>query len=348
MPLDTIIKIPTNVVKLGDKLLALEEGHPPFEIDPITLESIGTYKYEDKLLSPMTAHPKICPETGEMMFFSYFNFEAPYLNYHRVNADGELVQSEGIEIPNIVMLHDFNITRNHTIFMDLPLTFSLESIDESGLPFRFDPEAGARLGVMKRDGNNESISWLEIDPCYVFHPVNAHEEGENIIIHVSRLDSAFASSADDYSAQGQLWKWTIDTTNGKVSEEQIDDKSVDFGRVDDRLVGLPARYGYVMSLPENKDSVEYGESLYKYDLTSGERFEHKLGSGVKGGEPVFAPAGPEADEDQGWIMCLVHDENKDSSKFIIVDAQDFESDPVATIHIPQRVPYGAHGSWLPN
>ena len=103
-----------------------------------------------------------------------------------------------------------------------------------------------------------------------------------------------------------------------------------------------------MSLPENKDSVEYGESLYKYDLTSGERFEHKLGSGVKGGEPVFAPAGTGADEDQGWVMCLVHDENKDASKFIIVDAQDFESDPVATIHIPQRVPYGAHGSWLPN
>ena len=296
----------------------------------------------------MTAHTKICPETGEMMFFSYFNFEAPYLNYHRVNADGELIQSEGIDIPNIVMMHDFNITRNHTIFMDLPLTFNLEAIDESGLPFRFDPEAGARLGVMKRDGDNNSISWLEIDPCYVFHPVNAHEEDENIIIHVSRLESAFANSADDYSAQGHLWKWTIDTTTGKVSEEQIDDKAVDFGRVDDRRVGLPARFGYVMSLPENKDSVEYGESLYKYDFATGERLEHKLGSGVKGGEPVFAPASSDAKEDQGWIMCLVHDENTNASKFIIIDAQDFESDPVATIHIPQRVPYGAHGSWMPN
>ena len=337
----------THVVRHAGKILALEEGHFPYELTP-ELETIGPWDFDGKLNTSMTAHPKICPETGEMMFFSYFNFEAPYLNYHRVNADGELIQSEGIDIPNIVMMHDFNITRNHTIFMDLPLTFNLEAIDESGLPFRFDPEAGARLGVMKRDGDNNSISWLEIDPCYVFHPVNAHEEGENIIIHVSRLESAFANSADDYSAQGHLWKWTIDTTTGKVSEEQIDDKAVDFGRVDDRRVGLPARFGYVMSLPENKDSVEYGESLYKYDFATGERLEHKLGSGVKGGEPVFAPASSDAKEDQGWIMCLVHDENTNTSKFIIIDAQDFESDPVATIHIPQRVPYGAHGSWMPN
>ena len=72
-------------------------------------------------------------------------------------------------------------------------------------------------------------------------------------------------------------------------------------------MGLPARFGYVMSLPDNKDSVEYGESLFKYDFATGERLEHKLGSGVKGGEPVFAPASPDAAEDQGWVMCHVHD-----------------------------------------
>ena len=337
----------THVIRHAGRILALEEGHFPYEVKP-DLETVGPFDFDGRLTTSMTAHPKICPVTGELLFFSYFSFEAPYLNYHRVDAEGKLVQSEGIDIPNMVMMHDFNITQNHTIFMDLPLTFNLDAIAQSGLPFRFEPEAGARLGVMKRDGDNSNISWHEVDPCYVFHPVNAHEEGEKIIIHVSRQESAFASSADDYSDQGELWRWIIDMNTGKVKEEQLDDRSADFGRVDDRLVGLPARYGYLMSLPANKEAVEYGESLYKYDLTNGHCWEHKLGSGVKGGEPVFAPASPDAEEDQGWVMCLVHDENTSTFKFLVIDSQDFEFPPVATIELPQRVPYGAHGNWLPN
>ena len=234
---------------------------------------------------------------AEKYLFSYFAFEPPYLTYHRVDADGRLVQTEPIEIPNMVMMHDFNVTRNHVVFMDLPLTFKLEAVGDGALPFRFDRDAGARLGVMPRDGSNSDVVWYEIDPCYVFHPVNSHEEGDNLVLHVARLESAFGESADDYSASGCLWRWTIDPIAGTVKEEQLDDRAGDFGRIDDRLVGLPARYGYLMSLPDTRrDYVEYGETLYKYDLTTGQRWDHELGSGVKGGEPVCAPAGPWASD----------------------------------------------------
>ena len=113
----------------------------------------------------MTAHPKICPETGELLAFSYFNFKPPYLTYLRISPDGELLQSEGIDIPNMVMMHDFNVTRNHVIFMDLPLVLDL-SLLETGVPFGFNPSAGARLGVMPREGSNTDIRWFEIAPCY--------------------------------------------------------------------------------------------------------------------------------------------------------------------------------------
>ena len=75
----------TNIIFHGDKLLALEEGHPPFEIDPFTLESIGSYNYEGKLLSAMTAHPKIDPLTGEMFAFSY-GFGDNKMTYFVVDA----------------------------------------------------------------------------------------------------------------------------------------------------------------------------------------------------------------------------------------------------------------------
>jgi carotenoid cleavage dioxygenase len=145
---------------------------------------------------------------------------------------------------------------------------------------------------------------------------------------------------------GRLWKWTLDTKSGSVKEEQMDDRPADFCRIDDRHVGLKARYGYMMALVPNGDGNEYGEELYKYDLKTGECMIHALGDGVKGGEPVFAPRSPDAEEDDGWIMAVVHDEPNGKSKLVIIDARDFTGAPVAQVHLPQRVPYGAHGNWL--
>jgi carotenoid cleavage dioxygenase len=341
-------KANTHVMAHNGKILALEEAHWPWRVDG-NLETIGYENFGGGLTCSMTAHPKICPETGELLAFSYMGFEPPYVKYIRIGADGIVRQIEGIDVPNMVMMHDFNITRNHTIFMDLPLVFDLSALD-NGIPFRFNRDAGARLGVLPRNGTGKDVTWYELDPCYVFHPVNAHDDGDNIVLHVSRQPEAFGQHSDDYAEVGRLWRWTIDTKRGKVTEELVDDRPGDFGRVDDRKVGLPARYGYLMAMAGEGVSEEpvYGSALWKYDLVTGACTEHQLGHGVRGGEPVFAPARPDAAEDEGWVMTIVHDTGTDRSKLIIVDARDFSAPPVATIHLPQRVPYGAHGSWIPS
>ena len=336
----------THVVAHRGEILCLEEGHWPWRIDN-ELETLGVQNYGGALTCSMTAHPKICPVTGELLAFSYLGAEAPFLRYIRIGADGVLQQLEGIDIPNMVMMHDFNVTRNHVVFMDLPVCFDLGALD-TGLPFRFRREAGARLGVMPRNGTNTEVRWFEIDPCYVFHPVNAHEDGDRIVLHVSRQNEAFGTSGDDYAEVGRLWRWTIDLTRGTVIEEQIDDRPGDFGRVDDRVIGLDARYAYLMAMGGEGNSEEpvYGSALWKYDLRTGACWEHQLGDGVRGAEPVFAAASAEAGEDEGWVISLSHDEASGESRLLIIDAQDFAAPPIATVHLPRRVPYGAHGSWI--
>jgi carotenoid cleavage dioxygenase len=338
----------THVLAHNREILCLEEGHWPWRIDN-ELNTLGYQNYGGALTCSMTAHPKICPVTGELLAFSYMNPAPEYLRYIRISADGVLQQLEPIAIPNMVMMHDFNVTRNHVVFMDLPVCFDLGAL-ATGFPFKFNRDAGARLGVMPRTGNNADVRWFEIDPCYVFHPVNAHEEDGRLILHVSRQREAFGSSSDDYAEVGRLWRWTIDLDAGRVVEEQIDDRPGDFGRVDDRLVGLPARYGYLMSLDGEGNAEEpvYGSALYKYDLVTGQCWEHHLGEGVRGAEPVFAPASPDAGEDEGWVISLSHDTRNDESRLLIIDAQDFSAPPVAVVHLPRRVPYGAHGSWVPD
>ncbi len=338
----------THVVAHSGRILCLEEGHWPWQIDG-ELNTVGYENFSGNLKTSMTAHPKICPETGELFAFSYFSFEQPFLTYFRISSKGELIQSEGIEIPNMVMMHDFNVTRNYVIFMDLPLVLDL-SLVETGVPFGFHPSAGARLGVMPRNGTNADVRWFEIDPCYVFHPVNAYDKDEKIVIHVSRQPEAFGSSSDDYAEVGRLWQWTIDLSLGTVTEEQIDDRPGDFGRVADKVVGLDARFGYLMAMAGEGNSEEpvYGSALWKYDLHTGTCWEHHLGENVRGGEPVFAADPNSKGEDEGWVIAIVHNEGSNSSKLIIVDAQDFEAEPVAVVHLPRRVPYGAHGSWIPD
>ena len=344
----------THVVHHAGRILCLEEAHWPWVIDS-ELNTLGCENFNGALTSSMTAHPKVCPLTGELLAFSYFTFEPPYLKYIRIGADGQLKQLEGIDIPNMVMMHDFNITEHYVIFMDLPLALDL-SLLSTGVPFSFQPNLGARLGVMPRDGSNADVRWFDIDPCYVFHPVNAYEQAGKIVIFVSRQPSAFSGSSDDYANVGRLWRWEIDLTTGQVSEDQVDDRPADFGRIDDRRVGLPSRYGYLMSLAGEGNSEEpvYGSKLYKYDLDSGACVEHDLrldfpastNQDVRGAEPVFVAAGE--GEDEGWVMTLCHDEASGQSRFLILDAQHFDAPPVAMIELPQRIPYGAHGNWIPD
>lgn len=341
----------THIVNHAGKLLALEETSLPWELNR-DLETIGVEDYKGKLNTAMTAHPRVCPETEEMLFFAYSMMGEPYLYYHRVSKQGELVQTEAIEIPRPVMMHDWNITRNYVVFMDLPIVSDMDLAVSTGSPFGFKPECGARLGAMPRDGNNSDVRWFDIDPCFVFHSFNSFEEGNKIILYVSRQQEAMVGGFKDiYGGEktvARLWRWIIDLENGMVSEEQLDDGACDFPRVNDNRIGLHTEYGYCMQIKTDVESLTFGETLFKYHLESGKRTDHHLGSNVAGGEPVFAPKPGSTKEDQGWILSLVHDRNTRKSKLVIVDAEAFDQEPVAEVMIPQRVPYGAHGSWIQN
>ena len=339
----------THIIKHADKLLALEEAHLPWEVDE-DLETKGAYDFSGKLKGAMTAHPRICPKTGELLFFSYSVMSEPYLTYYRVSPAGKLVQIEPIELPRAVMMHDWNITENHVVFMDLPIISDMNLAIETGSPFGFKPEFGARLGVMPREGSNSDVKWFDIDPCYVFHPLNSYEEGNKIILYVCRQQEAMVGGFQDiYGGEttvARLWKWTIDLDLGSVKEEQIDDAPCDFPRIDDRRIGFKNDYGYFTTLETKVDSLTIGRHLLKYDLANSKRLTHDLGDNVTGGEVLFVPRNANSSEDDGWAISLAYEAETDRSKLLVIDSQDFESDPVAEIYAPQRVPNGAHGSWI--
>ncbi|MGI9328095.1 MAG: carotenoid oxygenase family protein [Pseudomonadales bacterium] len=338
-------KANTHVMGHAGKILVLEEGHFPYVVDG-DLNTVGPTDFDGVLKGSFTAHPKICPVTGELLAFGYSAME-PYLRYLRVSAEGKLVQTENITVGGPTMMHDFNITQNHIIFMDLPAVFDMSLAMSGDMPIRWDDNYPARLGVMPRNGNDSQVQWYDINPCYVFHPMNSYEEGDKIVLDVARFSHIWRESAMDFPAP-ELWRWTIDTSTGKVHEEQIDDRSAEFPRVADSVIGLKHRYGYMMSMSEpgsSDDPMSAAGAILKYDREKGERTEIEFGRGRVGGEPVFVPSANPKSEDDGYLMTYVYDAQSDSSRFVIMDAATMDHTPVASIELP-RIPGGFHGSWV--
>ena len=245
------------------------------------------------------------------------------------------------------MVHDFNITENYVIFMDLPAVFDLQLAMSGDMPIRWDDDYPSRLGVMPRNGTDAQVTWYDINPSYVFHPMNSYEDGDKIVLDVARFAYIWRDSAMDFP-NPDLWRWTIDTSTGKVKEEQIDDRAAEFPRVADDVVGLKHRYGYMMAMSEafGGDPSDASGAILKYDRETGVRTDIELGKGRVGGEPVFAPAANRQNEDDGYLMTYVYDANTDSSSLVIMDAASMDNTPVATVELP-RVPNGFHGSWIP-
>ena len=343
----------TNIVWHANRLLALEEAHQPFEMDPVTLESRGYNDYAGKA-HRFTAHPKIDPETGELVFFGYSaggTFFTDEIAYGVVDRNGSVTRLDMFKAPYCSMIHDFFVTKNYVLFPVLPLTGSLKRAMAGKPPFAWEPDKGAHIGVMRRDAGVDTIRWFTTDPCYMFHPMNMWEEGERIFVDLMQYETAplfpNADGSPGKDSRAKLARWTFDLAgNGNtIKRDYIDDAAGEFPRFDERRAGLPYRHGY-FAANVREDSFSF-DSIAHIDHRTGKKAVHTFAPGDVPGEAVFVPRAADAPEGDGWLVAVVYRGNENKSDFVVFDAQDVAKGPIAAAHLPRRVPYGFHGNWRP-
>jgi len=328
----------------GGRLLASGEIGLPWELSPADLSTVGIYDFAGRLTTSMTAHPKIDPATGAMHLFGYW-FAEPYLTYHVADASGALVHSEVVAVGRPTMIHDFAITDRDVVFWELPVVFDPSRID-TGIPYSWDPGYGARIGVMPLGGPASAIRWREIDPCFVFHGVNAHRDGNDVVVDVCRHERMFDPGVTD-SGRLTLRRWRVGTAGDTLSfsEDVVDDdRRGELPTRDPRRVGLPYRYGYLVTTGQRGPVPTY-RGVAKQDFRTGTAQEWRAGRGQQPNEFLFVPTGQA--EDDGYLLSYVYDAGRDRSDLVVLDARDVASGPVATVHLPTRVPYGFHATWVP-
>lgn len=339
----------THLVAHAGRLFALEEGGFPYEVTP-ELATIGAYTFDGALRTPMTAHPKTCPRTGELLFFGY-QLRPPFLTYYRASRTGRLLQTQVVDVPRATMMHDFAVTANHVVFMDLPVVFDARGAATGGPPWRWDDGHRARFGVLPRADGDAAVRWFDVEPCYVWHTMNAFEGEDTITVTGTRVPTLWREGPDDLGGGlPVLHRWVLHLATGTVTEAPLDDAPSEYPRVADSGIGLPHRYGYTTSF--SLDAEPHHAEVYKYDLTRGAvRTVHRFPAGHTCGEAVFVPRDPGAAgggaEDNGYLMTFAHDRARGTGYLAILDAADLAADPVAEIHVPVRVPTGFHGNWIP-
>jgi carotenoid cleavage dioxygenase len=344
----------TNVVWHAGKLLALEEGHKPFEIDPASLEPRGYCDYDSQQLTRMTAHPKIDPETGEMVCFAYGN-DGPLtagMAYFTIDKTGKLTRYDRFQAPYAAMVHDFLVTRDFVLFPIMPLTASMERAMTGKPAFAWEPDKGTRIGVLRRNAPIETIRWFKGDPSYVFHPMNAWNEGNRIFADVMEYPVAplfpnpDGSMPQDARRTATLRRWTfdLDANSDGFTSEPLDDLAGEFPRLDERYAGLNYRHGYFAASSDANPTQGF-DTLAHIDLKTGKRSLHRQTGGDAVSEPVFVPRSASAGEGDGWLLSVVWREADKRSDLVVFDALALAAGPIATVQLSHRVPFGFHGNW---
>ena len=342
----------------GRTLATVEAGALPYELSS-ELGTCGPSDFGGTLPGGYAAHTKLDPRTGELHAVAYY-WAWDYVQHIVVSPAGEVTQTTSIPVPDGPMMHDFALTGNYVVLFDLPVTFSMTAASAGvQLPYTWNPAHQARVGLLPRDGHTAAVRWFEVDPCWVFHALNAYDDEDGrVVVDVVQYEGPYDVSRLSGRGPLSLDRWVLDPAAGQVAHRRLDDRLQEFPRVDERVVSRPHRYGYSAVIGEVSRATispdgdfadqAFANALLKHDLARGTVEAHEFGPAATAGEAVFVPASPWSPEDDGYVLAFVHDPGRDAADLVILAAQDFRGEPVARIHLPARIPLGFHGSWIPD
>jgi carotenoid cleavage dioxygenase len=332
----------------GTTWAMVEAGGCPVELT-YELETVGRNDFFGTLPGAFTAHPKFDPDTGEMHAMVYAWAEwLDHVQYVVVGTDGRVRRTVDIPLPGMAMLHDMSLTERYAVVYDQPVTVDLDLAMASNFPFRWNPEYGNRVGLLPRDGEATDIIWIDVPLGYCFHPLNAYDTPDGrIVIDLCNYERMFDTDRlgpFGDGGQARLERWELDPSTRRATTTVIDDRANEFPRHRGSVGTKPYRYGYCASPSVDP---ERGWPTIKHDLRTGAREVFDHGPGRAAGEPVFVARHDGTDEDDGWLITFVHDLGAGTADFVVMDAADFERpDYVASVRLPQRVPFGFHGNWV--
>jgi len=337
----------TNVIGHGGRLWALVEAGPyPVELDE-QLNSVRHGLFDSRVSEAFSAHPHRDPATGALHAICYDVLRPRSVHHVVVSPDCRVTRVERIPVRHGPLVHDSALTQSSMVILDLPVTFSPRAaMGGDAFPFRWNDRHAARVGLLPKEESAEQVRWFEVDPCYAFHTANAVDLPDggallDVVVHARMFHRAEHGPEGDVPITFE--RWTLDAETRRVERAVLSDRPQEFPRFDERRTGAPYRHVYAAGFSRHHEP----QPLLRHDLEEGRTLSHHFGADHVPGTFVFVPRPNSSAEDDGWLVGYVHALSEENSELVILDAQDFEGEPQAVVHLPHRVPMGFHGNWVP-
>ncbi|KAJ4837921.1 hypothetical protein Tsubulata_046497, partial [Turnera subulata] len=347
----------TNVVEHSGKFYSTAENHIPQEIDIFTLKTLANWDLNGAWNRPFTSHPKKAPGTGELVIM------------------GDLVHKVDLKLNRCTLCHDLGVTWRYNVIMDFPLTIDVSRLLKGGPLIKYNEEDYARIGIMPRYGDAESVKWFDVivRGCRALDSIipgpdfglNKFEWFSKRLTHMEEGDDV-KHEGEDGLLFTRCYEWRLNMKSGQVKERYLTgtDFSMDFPMINGDYSGTKNKFGYTQIVDCDASSksgiVKYG-GLAKLHFEGPDSHRnshsaevltkveyHKFEKNTFCSGAAFVPKpGKTVEEDDGWIITFLHNEDTFKSKAYITDTKNFTNEPVAKITLPHRVPYGFHGAFMP-
>ncbi|NJL47534.1 MAG: Apocarotenoid-15,15'-oxygenase [Leptolyngbyaceae cyanobacterium SM2_5_2] len=352
----------THIIYWADRLLALWEAAKPHRLDPATLDTLGLDDLNGLIASggSFTAHPKIDPgHHGQprLVGFSVKPGLSSKITLYELDAEGQVVIQHSHSVPGFAFLHDFAITPNYAIFFQNPVSFGplpyLLGFKGAAECISFNPKQPTKILVIPRNGK-DPMQVIDTNPCFVFHHANAFEQDGQLVIDSVCYDRfpSLEGSQDyltvdfDRLPPGQLWRFRVDLATATARAETLVSRCVEFPALHPDQVGRPYRYLFIGAAHAAQGNAPL-QALLKLDSQTGQTDVWSAAPRGFMGEPLFVPRPQATSEDDGWVMVLMYDGDRRCSDVVILDGQAITAGPIARLKLSHHVPYGLHGSFVP-
>ncbi|CAN6682016.1 unnamed protein product [Malus baccata var. baccata] len=369
----------TNVFEHSGKFYSIAENHIHQEIYIITLETLGNWDVSGAWNRPFTSHPKRAPGSEELVILGV-DAVKPFMEIGIISGI-ELIHKADLKLNRCSLCHELGVTERYNVIMDFPLTLDINRLVNGGPLVGYNHEGCARIGVMPRYGDADSVRWFKVEPNCTFHIINSFEDGDEVVVWACKaLDSVIPGpdmalnqfgwlprklkltstskendiSPDEGNLLSHAYEWRLNMQSGEVNEKYLTGKrlSMDFPMINGAFSGYKNRYGYAQVV----DSVASSASgMLKYSglISEGQLEEeikvenHMFEENSFCSGASFVPNRRGLEEDDGWVITYVHNEDTNISQVYVIDTKKISSEPVAKITLPCRVPYGFHGAFKP-
>ena len=353
-----------SVIMRNGKLYAFDESSQPYELDPETLTTLGLSQLglpEGTAL--YAAHWKVDSQTGEWLHFGLEYGRKVTLHTTIFQQDGQLKKHRTITLPRYTYMHDFFVSDRHMIFNVHPVELSifrfLLGLESFSGTMNWRPENGNLILILDREGEAEPIQ-LTTDASWMWHALNAYEEGDEIIAdfvgyqnpdHFLGADPALFAIMCGRKVEsvfpGKIRRYVINLRKKSIRQEILDESSHEFPFVNQHHSCRKHRFGY---FAKGDQGAIFFSSIARVDTKTGKSEVYDFGQGFYCLEPVFAPKPnfvytSDDAEEPGWLLMEVYNSQTKRSFVAILQVDHVSAGPVAIIHLNHHISLSFHGYW---